>query len=181
MSYNQQENSKTEIHFKHVISHHVVLFRKLLELGGDRAYSLSQSWCVSRRLQLCTQQKRKRIAALVTQERKEVTQHEPEKGRDLQAQWKEHVTIPVTNNERAGSLSDNKDQLFKAQITVTESQSKKSLDVHFERKEKCYLGNVYQISSFESKLSIPVQACTVCCTGMIHSASKNCYVHLIDG
>lgn len=53
LNYYKQENSKTEIHFKHVISHHVALFRKLLELGGDRAYSLSQSWCVSRRLLLC--------------------------------------------------------------------------------------------------------------------------------
>lgn len=90
----------------------MILFRKLLELGGDRAYSLSQSWCVSRRLLLCMKQKRKRIAALVTSERKEVMQREPEKGKDLQAQWKEHVTVPVTTNGKAGSLSHNTDQLF---------------------------------------------------------------------
>lgn len=41
----------------------------------------------------------------------------------------------MPNNERAGSLSDNTDQLFKVEITVTESQSKKSLKIHFEIKK----------------------------------------------
>lgn len=81
-------------------------------------------------------QKRKRIAALVTWERKEVTQHEPEKGKDLQAQWKEHVTVPVTTNGKAGSLSHNTDQLFEVEITVAESQSEKSLNIAFESKRK---------------------------------------------
>lgn len=44
--------------------------------------------------------------------------------------------IPVTNNERAGSFSDNKHQLFKVEITVAVSESKKSLNIHFERGEK---------------------------------------------
>lgn len=50
LNYKEQESAKTELYFKHVISHHVALLRKLLELGGGRAYSLSESWCVSRRL-----------------------------------------------------------------------------------------------------------------------------------
>lgn len=65
----------------------MVLFRKLLELGGGRAYSLSESWCISRRLLQGMEQKRKRIAVPVTWEGKEVTQHELEKGKDPQAQW----------------------------------------------------------------------------------------------
>lgn len=45
--------------------------------------------------------------------------------------------IPMPNNERAGSLSDNTHQLFKVEITVTESQSKKSPNIHSEIKKKC--------------------------------------------
>lgn len=33
LNSNEQENAKTELYFKRVISHHVVLFRKLLEIG----------------------------------------------------------------------------------------------------------------------------------------------------
>lgn len=32
-----------------------------------------------------------------------------------QAQWKEHMTIPVTNSGRASSRPDNKDHLFKVE------------------------------------------------------------------
>lgn len=34
------------------------------------------------------------------------------------------MTIPVTNDERASSFSDNKDLLFKVEITANESQSR---------------------------------------------------------
>jgi len=46
------------------------------------------------------------------------------------------MRIPVTNNNRAGSLSGNKDQLFEVGITVTASRSKKSLNIHLERGKK---------------------------------------------
>lgn len=44
LNYNEQENAKTELYFRRVISHHMALFRKLLETGGGTAYSLSESW-----------------------------------------------------------------------------------------------------------------------------------------
>lgn len=88
LNYNEQENVKTELYFKRVISHHEVLIRKLLEMGGGgRAYSLSEGWCVSRRLLQGREQERKRIAVPVTWEGKEVTQREPEKGKDPRVQW----------------------------------------------------------------------------------------------
>lgn len=74
--------------------------------------------------------------------------------------------ISMTNDERVGRLSNNKDQLFNVEITVTESQIKKPLNIHFERKKK--RDNCEKISSFEIKLSIPVRSCTVCCTEIIH-------------
>lgn len=61
-------------------------------------------------------------------------QHELEKEKDLQAQWKENVTIPVTNNDRAGIFCNKKDHLFKVEITATDSQRKQSLNIHYEKK-----------------------------------------------